>query len=393
MHLKDDILRAYLDGELDSSAHLTVGAHLESCSTCQQQLALLANLAERVAAHLAVLDSNQPSSTRRAAAAWHRFQKKERQPMWKQYLRSPAWIALSIVLFLTISLAFQPVRALAANFLNLFRVQQITMLPMDMSSLRGSMGEPTIAEAMSRLFSDSMVMTREGSRLIGVSEALSASEEAGFTMRVSRDSETRDIIVRQGPAFEFTFDRQRAQAVLDQFGGGDLALPPNIDQVLVTVDIPHSIQSTYGDCFVHFDPTLTDPDQAQPLQLEYCLTLMQMPSPTVTFTPEVDPAPLAEVGLRFLGMDEAAARQFSRSVDWATTLVIPFPRNEVEVTPITIDGVDGNLLVEKAAEPGFITQYYLLWVKDGIIYALTGSGDPQNGIELANQLVDATVSE
>ncbi|HSV85407.1 MAG TPA: zf-HC2 domain-containing protein, partial [Levilinea sp.] len=189
MHLKDDILRANLDGELDQRTLLDVSAHLERCSSCQQRLDALSRQAGRVAVRLAVLDPLPQESTRLAPQAWRRLPNKERQPMFKQYLRNPAWIALSIVLVLAISLAFQPVRALAGNFLDLFRVQQITLLPVDLSSLRGSMGEPTIAEAMGSMFSDSLVMTRQSFTWIETTGAQAASQEAGFTMRVSRDTE------------------------------------------------------------------------------------------------------------------------------------------------------------------------------------------------------------
>jgi hypothetical protein len=388
MHLKDEILRLHLDRALDDQVRQEVTAHLGRCAACQQRLEDLSAQSARAATHLAVLAPGERESARLASTAWRRFQQKEKQPMFKQFLRSPAWVALSIVLVLAVALAFQPVRVLAGNLLGLFRVQQVTLLPMDLTSLKGSYGEPTIAEAMGRMFSDSLVMKREASKRIETSGILETSTTAGFPMRLVYDHDLQQIVLHQGPAFEFTFDPQRAQSILEEFGRSDLVLPPEIDQLLVDVDIPYSITSTYGDCVLMPENHTDDPDGSGFTQKEGCIHLVQMRSPEVIITPDVDPAPLAEIGLRFMGMGERAARQFSRSVDWATTLVIPFPRQDMTAQPVIVDGVEGNLLIETDPGADRLTQYSLIWVKDDILYMLTAMGDPQVGIDLANKLVD-----
>jgi predicted anti-sigma-YlaC factor YlaD len=386
MHMKDETLRALLDGELEPAAQQIAEAHLSGCGDCAQRLDKISARAERLASHLMALDLTSPDAIPHPSHSWQRLQRKEKPSMFQRYLRSPAWIALSVVLVLSIALSFQPLRAQAGNFLKLFRVQQITLLPMDLSSLQGPAGEPTIAEAMARMFSDSLVMKREASGPIETTGLLETSTIAGFQMRVVSDADLQEVVLEQGPAFEFTFDRQRAQAILDE-AGGDLKLPPDVDQLQIAVDIPYSIASTYGNCSYSPARRAVDPDDpsAAP-ENPGCLHFIQMPSPTITLTPEIDPAPLAEVGLRYLGLDEDQARQFSQSVDWASTLVVPFPRENVSAQPVFVDGVEGNLLVDAGPGSDGVVEYTLLWVRDGILYLLTSSGDPADGLDFANRL-------
>jgi hypothetical protein len=386
MHLKDETLHAHLDQQLEDQARLDVEQHLSGCQQCRERLELITSRSSNVAVHLAVLDPGPQETPRAAAQAFKRMRPKEKQPMLKHLLRSPKWAALSLLVLLAFAFAFQPVRALAGNFLNLFRVEQITLLPMDMSDLRGSSGEPTIAEAMGRMFSDSMVITRESSGPIETDGWLAASQQAGFDVRLVADGSIVDLQIKRGPAFEFTFNRDRAQTILDETGRSDLQIPSDLDNILIEADIPYSVTATFGDCRLP-ERMSSDPDEASLPQSEDCLHLVQMGSPTVNITPDIDPAPLAEIGLRFLGMEETEARDFSQSVDWATTLVIPFPRGEVNAYPVEVDGVTGNLLVEKEPDSDGPARYTLLWVKNEIIYALTGAGDPQKGIDFAGELV------
>jgi hypothetical protein len=64
--------------------------------------------------------------------------------------------------------------------------------------------------------------------------------------------------------------------------------------------------------------------------------------------------------------------------------VVPIPRNAATYEQISVDGVTGTLIQRPADDA---PQYALLWVKDGIIYAISGLGaDTQTAIQMANSL-------
>jgi hypothetical protein len=57
-------------------------------------------------------------------------------------------------------------------------------------------------------------------------------------------------------------------------------------------------------------------------------------------------------------------------VDWTSTLVIPVPRRATS-EDVSVDGVTGKL-IQRVTD--YAPEYALIWVKDGIVYAISGSG-------------------
>jgi hypothetical protein len=79
---------------------------------------------------------------------------------------------------------------------------------------------------------------------------------------------------------------------------------------------------------------------------DYQLTVLQGTSPTVELPDGVDLAQLGKAALRFLGMEQDEAERVSRSVDWSSTFVFPFPQDLSSVQQVTIGNDDGLLIGE-----------------------------------------------
>jgi hypothetical protein len=110
---------------------------------------------------------------------------------------------------------------------------------------------------------------------------------------------------------------------------------------------------------------------------------MQMPSPTIEAKPGLDLQQVGIAYLELLGMSPEQAAQFSQNVDWTTTLVIPMPTNAAEYSTVSVDGVDATLMTSKS---GATPQYALIWVKDGMLYFLTGPGDEATAMQVAGSV-------
>jgi hypothetical protein len=112
--------------------------------------------------------------------------------------------------------------------------------------------------------------------------------------------------------------------------------------------------------------------------------LVEMPSPTVNAPADLDVNQLAQLGLEFTGMSKEDAAAFTSTVNWTSTLVIPIPKNAASYEQVTVDGVTGTL-IERPIDDA--PQYALIWIKDGIVYAISGLGaNSQQAIDLANSL-------
>ena len=311
--------------------------------------------------------------------------------MYKKLFASPLIrFGLPALFILALVFAFPSTRALAGELLNLFRVQRVTVVPVDftgMEQLNGAVGNN-----ISQLISDSVTMKKEPSDPINVANAVEASQLAGFNVRAPQDITSSRISVMNGVSFAFTIDRDKAQALLDEAGRSDLVLPEEVDGADVSVNIPSSVSIAFGTCP---EPS-NDSEAAREMDREMnttgspgrvykdCIILAQIPSPEVSAPASLDIAKLAQIGLEFTGMTSEEAVQFTSTVDWASTLVVPIPKNAASYQQVTVDDVTGTL-IERPSDDS--PQFALFWVKDGIIYTIGGLGsNSQRALEIANSL-------
>ncbi len=394
-HIGHADLRAYLDRELPPDRQSQAERHLAGCPDCRVRLQAVSDRAAQVSARLAALEPGPEEVARPAPVALAQVKQKQRKeqiPMLKSILsRRPVWAGLSAVLVLAVALSFAPVQAWASNFLGLFRVQQVEVLPIDTTQLSSLSNDSTLARQISQLFADSVTITHKPGQPVEVATAAEAGRAAGFGVRLLGAGQgTPRLTVQDGTAFDLVINRQRAQALLDEAGRSDLQLPASVDGAKISVDIPAGVTAAYGDC-----PALsTASDSASgitrrmaPVQNSMgsnCSMLAQVPSPTVDTPPDLNIAQLAEIGLQFTGMSAAEARQVSQSIDWTSTLVIPFPRNAGTYEQVSVDGVTGTLISRGGSEGA--SHYSLIWVKNGIVYGLTGLGTGDQAVALAQSI-------
>jgi len=390
-HLNDGQLRAALDRELN----LEELEHFENCDYCQMRQNTIQLQTQQTANKLAFLSTATKEPAVSPATAWHRFNQQKigqkETPMYKKFFASPfTRYVLPGLLILTLVFAFPSTRALAGELLNLFRVQQVTVVPVDftgMEQLNGAVGNN-----ISQLISDSVTMQKEPTDPTNVANTDEASQLAGFNVRAPQDITSSRISVMSGVSFAFTIDRAKAQALLDEAGRSDLVLPEEVDGADVSVNIPSSVSIAFGTCP---EPS-NDSEAAREMDREKntsgspgrvykdCIILAQIPSPEVSAPASLDIAKLAQIGLEFTGMTSEEAVQFTSTVDWTSTLIVPIPKNAASYQQITVDGVTGTL-IERPSDDA--PQFALFWVKDGIIYTIGGLGNnSQKALEIANSL-------
>ena len=389
-HLTDGELRAALDGELTGEQL----RHLESCADCQTRQTQLQAEGAQIARRLAFL-SPADEPTPAPQKAWNRFSQqivmKKESSMFKKWFASPVVRAgTAALLILALVLAFPGTRALAGELLNLFRVQHVTVVPVDftgMEQLNGAVGEN-----ISQLISESVTMQKEPSDPVTVASTDEASQLAGFNVRAPQGQTPSRISVMSGAAFTFTIDRAKAQALLNEAGRSDLVLPEEVDGADVSVKIPSSVSLSFGTCPEPSKESEAERERQREMETsgspgrlyKDCVILAQIPSPEVSAPASLDIARLAQIGLEFTGMTAEEAKEFTSTVDWTSTLLVPIPRNAASYQQVTVDGVTGTL-IERPSDDA--PQFALFWVKDGIIYAAGGLGsNSQKALEIANSL-------
>lgn len=385
-HLDDGQLRAALDGELNRAER----EHLQDCATCRARESAMRAQTRRAGGPLAFLSHPGQDSDPGARIALRRFYDRKFQKetsMFKRLLASPALrYAAVVTLLLTLILVTPTGQALADQFLSLFRVQQVTVLPVDTTGMQQLIGQGPIGQQMSQLLSNSITITQKPGDPVDATDAAQASGLAGFNVRLPQGKTPSQLKVMNASAFTFKVDRAKAQALLDEAGRSDLVLPASIDGQDISISIPAGVSAAYGTC-----PEAKDAEEEREFgrgsagrRYADCTMFVQIPSPTISAPAGLDVAQLARLGLEFTGMTAQEAAAYTASVDWTSTLVIPIPKNAATYRQINVDGVSGTL-IERPSDD--LPQFSLIWVKDGIIYAIGGLGtDAQLAIEMANSL-------
>ncbi len=386
IHLDDGQLRAALDGELDEGDRL----HLDGCAACQAKQADLRAQVQRTSTHLAFLSGEMPAGALTSGAALRNFSAKKypqkENNMFKKLFASSAFrLAAAAVLILTLVIAIPGTRAMADHLLSLFRVEQVTVIPIDFTGMQQLTGNGALSKQISALVSNSTTVTQKAGDPLDALDAADASQKAGFSVRLPTGSAPSHISVLNNMAFNFTIDRAKAQAVLDEAGRSDLLLPDTINGAVVNVNIPASVSAAYGACPAP-SQNGRNPGPGGSMGRNYpdCVILSQLPSPVVNAPAGVDIAQLAQIGFEFSGMTKEQAAAFTQTVDWTSTLVVPIPKNAATYQQVSVDGVTGTLIQRPVDDA---PQYVLLWVKNGIVYAIGGLGtDTQKAIQMANSL-------
>ena len=385
MHLDDGKIRTYLDQEFGSDQRQHIQAHLDSCARCQARAEDLRLQAGRVSQQIASL-GDLPSPTHLSPEAARLRLKtrgsapdKEPKTMHKKFTPRLAWVALAVVLLLAVSLAFPPVRAIANNFLGLFRVQQFTVVQVDPQAIYGQLDNNTQFES----FFAQNVQIQERGQFYPVSSVAEAGAIANLPVRLpTADLEELVLLVQPGGTASYTVDLALLRALLESIGRDDIQLPDSLQGASISLQASDAVIAQWGKCpdLESMPGETLDPDAGIKPTFPKCTTLTQMPSPTVSAPPELDLQQLGAAYLQFLGMSPQEAEHFARNINWASTLVIPMPRGEATYRDVPVDGVSGILIQHNSR------QYMLAWVKDGIIYTLSGMGDGSSAINLADTL-------
>lgn len=386
-HPDEGQLRAYLDGALSGEECERVRAHLAACARCAHEAAAVQARGARVQASLAALDTPAEREPVPARVAWHRLRdyRERREQTMLNNLFAPRyrrrWMAVGVVLVLAVAFSFAPVRALAGDLLALFRVRKVEFVQVDPSRFDAGTLEAA-AHRFESIMQQEVDTQRDGEPQ--VVDRATAQSRSGIPIRLptALGSESQ-IILEPGLHADLRVDLPRVRTLLGELGYGDVQLPESIHGAQVSVDFYPAVVTTYGPC----GQGDTSDAPASNVDAKGCTLFVQMRSPEASIPPGLDIDRLGQAYLQLLGMSAEEATRFSQRVDWTTTLVLPIPgSNRLASEDVEVDGVKG-VLVYPRQQDSEVQRCLLVWVKDGIVYALySRSAERQNAVDIAQSL-------
>jgi hypothetical protein len=289
------------------------------------------------------------------------------------------WVTLVVVGVLTASLSIPQVQVIANSFLGLFRVEQIEAVGVGISLEDLPKEMETRFMAVDNIIGDQLIVDKKVVP-VEVSDIAEASDLAGFQVRMPGlpKGDTR-IYFQEASTIRLVIDRDSWQVLLESMGYNDFVIPESADGAEVTFNIPAAVIVGIGDCEYNqvSEIKLTNPNT------NGCTVFLQSRTPTIEAPPGVDINQAGQILLQALGLTSTEAKEFSATVNWATTLVVPIP-SDVEYHNITVEGVNSIFLEDNYASGKSV--YSLLWLKEGILHALIGDGTLAEALESVNSL-------
>lgn len=266
----------------------------------------------------------------------------------KQY--APRWAMLGVIVALFIAVFSMPAaRALASDFLGLFRVQKFAAISIDPAQL-----ERLEEMDLEGLFPGELTMLAEPTEPTAVDSLEQAANSVGYTPQtIASFGESDEIMVSGGGAGILTIDLLNARTILEIAEIDPTLLPDSLDGQEISVTTYPSVMQSWGD-ELHF---------------------MQSPAPEVAYPAGFDPAPIGQALLQFVGLSEAEAMALSQSIDWTSTLIVPVPSTMATFTEVSINGQPG-LFLRGIDGP----EAALMWQTDGSLYFLTSTSLSDNAL-------------
>ena len=291
-------------------------------------------------------------------------------------------VAIAAALVITVA----PIRAWAENLLAIFRVEHVTVLDLNSGSIKGLENNEVFNQAMSHILSEEVTVTEPPQKPQLVADTASASRLAGFKVRLLAGETPGTLMVRNTITAQMKLDRDRLQSIVDEAGRSDLRIPGSLDGAVIGIRIPAGIMAAYGHCGDMAARWAGESENHAAVVPEdaTCVKLNELPSPTASFPQDLNPAEIAQVGLQFAGLSATEAANFTQTVDWTTTLVLPVLRGQSSYEQVNVAGGQGVLLRPKG--PRNPAQFELVWVENGIVFGLIGTGDDTTALNLAEKI-------
>lgn len=288
--------------------------------------------------------------------------------------RSVPWAALgaaAAAVAVVCSLAFTPLGGFAAQLLTIFEPQSfapIAMTASDREQLR-------LAPKLSSLGTFKTAHTRA----TDVATLAAAAAAAGFTPRTldytpGGKAVRKQYVVLSEATTTFTFSAAKARAFAKAGKRNLPAMPAGLDGTTIGVTTGPGIVTAFGDVPKNLN------SYAELRRVQNALIFAQMRAPHVTSTGASLNA-LENYLLSLPNVPANVATQLRAIADPQKTLPIPIQADRNNALPVDVDGVRGLAVGDETGLGSGV-----VWQKDGMLYALTGTVPLKELVAIANDV-------
>ncbi len=339
-------LLLYLESELSPEENRHMESHLVSCSRCLHELNELEdNLNFALQCRPEMLGEFQDYEPAGQTAVWKQVQKDMKKAKWRlitMKLKKTA-IAAAIVLSIGLVGTVPAVQTVAANFLQVFRVQNVdtlTLGPNDMLQIQNALQQGNQNFDVEN-FGSIKTLGEQEERSLKADELNTLNFKARFPTLMA--DQKAEYLLQKSPVIEIQPKVDNINKFLLSLGSA-YKLPAALDGQQCRISMGESLITNYDG-----------------------LSLYQAPSPQIEVPEGVKVEEVAQAMVALPIWPENVKRQLESVSDWEHTLLIPTDGNAVKVT---VNGKNAVL----AKEDNYRA---LIWQEDGILYFLEDHANQQ----------------
>jgi hypothetical protein len=339
--------------------------HLETCPACQARQKAIAEEAGSIATMLAgpalkVDTAAALSRVRLAPAARPRFG--FRLPVARPGSR-PAMLALAGAVAAVALMA----TAIAENG-NVFSPATVKPVPVTVADLQ-SLSQLSAYGTLSWTTQPKLQLATsaaDAASIAGLPAPVVAKLPAGVSTTVTYGAMPKAVAV-------FTFSSAKAAAAAAQSGKSLPALPKGMDGAQLTVTIGPAVAAIYGNLKPGAGSDIS--------QLNLPQLVVAKSSAPVAVSTQVTVKQLEDYLLAQPGISPELAAAIRGIGDPSTTLPIPIPVQYATSTTVQVQGVSGVALGDDTGVGAGV-----IWVKNGVVYAVAGTIKRSDAVDIANHL-------
>lgn len=364
-HVSDGLLRRVVDDPLILGA--ADRRHVDACEACRARLAAMVDDSQAVSRLLSTpLPPVDLPAARQRLIQRGALRGAPLPPLVRtltarvQINRTPAVRTLAAAAIATALVVGMVVTGAAANLLTIFEPKQVTAVPVTATELQGL---PDLSA-----YGTVKVTTQPVLQPVADAQAAAAQTHLRVLQPATLPSSVTGVpgfaVLSQGSG-SFTFSAAKARAAALRAGKPLPAMPANIDGSTLYLTIGPAVIESFGAGSGGGLPTLI---------------IAQGRVPTVQSS-GVSVRQLEDYLLQQPGISPGLAAQIRALGDPSQTLPIPIPVNMANSHPARVQGMRGVVIGDSSGLGSAV-----VWVKDGVVYAVGGTLTEDQVLQVANSL-------